>query len=68
MNPVSSAPKTAPIRIAFLDDGPHVVSAAEPVEGYVGSGDNEGKPFGYVASRVIRPATHEDIEQWRAQQ
>jgi hypothetical protein len=56
---------TEPIRICWLADGPHVVTEAHPVSSYVTSGERKDTAYGYVASKVIRPASVEDLETWR---
>jgi len=58
--------KVEPKRIVWLDDGPYIATAARPCASYTCCGEVIDAPYGYMAAHVIRRATVDEVEAWRA--
>ena len=54
-------------RIIWIGNVPHVVTEPQPVSSYVLTGERRDSEYGYVASHVVRRATADEVEAWRAQ-
>lgn len=60
-----TAPGGAPLRIVWLEDGPYVASEPAESTACVIDGGKVTQRASCMVSRAIRPATKQEVREWR---